>query len=151
MYNYWYCDHTQVPRKVEDRFRRDNPCVYRDKTRSGTTAITYSFAGTFWSEYYTLWCPFWLGIKENAPKFTSLQDYAYQGDSFESIRKTIDGWNQVRGLTMHHETNHWPDVSDPNCLGNEEYKPHYIASHALYGPKNDNSKGYEFNLRNAHS
>ena len=61
----------------------------------------------------------------------------------------IDGWNQVRAVTMFHETYHWQDVSWPTCDANEEYRPEYIAARVRINDKN--ADGYEFNIRNAHS
>ncbi|PNY28367.1 Killer toxin subunits alpha/beta-like protein [Tolypocladium capitatum] len=147
IYNYYYCDADQMPQKVKDRMRVKS-CKWFPKKKQGTTATTWRFPGTVWSEYYTLLCPLWLGVQDGAPIFRNLKTIAYEGDSFEALRTQIDSWGSgMRAGTIYHETAHWNDISWPRCDGNELYGPEQIVSKSQYG----GDDGYEFNLRNAHS
>lgn len=130
------------------------PCRYYSRSRSGVAAVTFRSPGAVWSEYHTLLCPFWLGTQSGAPSWYSLKDTAYEGDSNPAVRQTIDRWsNTVRALTIYHETAHWQDVSWPTCDnvdkdGNPEV---YAAEKIVSLARNGGTKGYERNLRNAHS
>lgn len=149
LYSYYYCDQNQMPTKVKDKFGRiPNQCHYRAKKKSGIAAKTWRFYGTVYSQYYTLLCPWWLGQEKGAPPWSSLQEIAYEGDSYGPLREQIDRWsNSVRAVTIHHETNHWQDISSPPCDALEYYEPEVIVSFA----RNGGSDGYERMLRNAHS
>ena len=66
VYNYWYCSVDALPDTVA---HKEHACRYFPKNKSGVAAVTYRYYGTITSNYYTLFCPFFLGGVRDAPVY----------------------------------------------------------------------------------
>ncbi|KAJ6783597.1 hypothetical protein PWT90_10948 [Aphanocladium album] len=141
-----YCDQYALPRKFTEKPKEER-C--NKLNRDDVVAATYRFPGTwFWSEYYILLCPAFLG-KIPKYQFTDLKDLKKEADSYPLLQTEINRWSGTkRGVTMYYEVAHLQDVSNnPTCDNNELYDPRRIVLKAQGGYDRD----YEFHLANAHS
>lgn len=103
-YAYFYCGEDNMPGSDKPSFTRN--CI-GDKV-----AYTWNDLGTFWSAHYVVLCP-----KFFSSSMIHLDHLVDIADGNPSMQGMIDSWQQVRGLTIFHETYHWKDtVSKPRCL-----------------------------------
>ncbi|KJZ69269.1 hypothetical protein HIM_11343 [Hirsutella minnesotensis 3608] len=145
----FYCDKAALPAEAQEKIKGNpNVCRWSPTKRWGTTARTFRFPGTFYSNYYILLCPMFLGTQKGAGQMTSLTAITDEAKAYKPLRTHIDRWStSVRAVTIYHEVSHFQDVSWPFCNANELYATEKIAANAIHGGQ----QGYDFNLRNAHT